>query len=438
MCPVESVKWQARFCIFEGTIGGKHVNSPAVEAAQALFVTFLLVFIVGSLLSKTADTIHIPDVVLYLIVGMLLGPAGLGLIHVGAGTTLNQVILLFGASFILFHGGTITSFDVLRNVWRTIALLSTAGVVVTAFVVAVAVHWIIGLPFVISLLLGALMASTDPAALVPIFQKLPIRQKVAQTVISESAFTDATGAILTALVFTAVTGNTNLSVASTVLGFVRLAFGGVLVGAVVGWIAAFLISEHDKAIFREYTSMIVVISVLSSYAVAEWMGASGFMSSFVAGLIVGNSKTFRIPIRHVEERAIHTFIDAISLKLRMLIFVLLGSQVNFTILLRYAVPAVLVILVFVFVARPLTVLSSLLPDTKAKWQGNEILFFFWVRETGVIAVALVGMLSSANVPYSDVLASITFVAIMITLIIQASTTPVVAKVLGLLDEGSRP
>lgn len=410
------------------------MNSPAVETAQALFMTLLLIFVVGSILTKFAEKIRIPDVVLYLIVGMFFGRSGLGLIHIGTNTTLNQVILLFGAAFILFHGGTITSFGVLKTVWRTITLLSTLGVVVTACIVGVAVHWIMGLPFNISLLLGALLASTDPAALVPIFQRLPIRQRVAQTVISESAFTDATGAILTTIVFTVVTAHSNISVTSTTLNFVRLAFGGILIGAIVGLIATFLISEHDKAIFREYTSIVVVISVLASYAVAEWIGSSGFMSSFVAGLMVGNSKTFRLSIRDVEEREMHTFMDAISLKLRMLIFVLLGSQVNLTILLKYLVPAVLVIAVFIFVARPLTVLSSLLPDTKAKWKGNEILFFFWVRETGVIAVALVGMLSSANVPYSDTLASVTFVAILMTLIVQASTTPVLARVLKLTTE----
>ncbi|MFB5189076.1 cation:proton antiporter [Alicyclobacillus fastidiosus] len=411
------------------------MNSPAVETAQALFMMLLLVFLVGSLLTKIAEKIQIPDVVLYLIVGMIFGHSGLGFIHIGTNTTLNQVILLFGASFILFHGGTITSFGVLKSVWGTITLLSTLGVVVTACVVGVGVaaHWILGLPFAIALLLGALLASTDPAALVPIFQRLPIRQKVAQTVISESAFTDATGAILTTLVFTAITAHSAFSIGSTALGFIRLAFGGILMGAVVGLVATFLISEHDKAMFREYAPMIVVIAVLASYTIAEWLGASGFMSAFVAGLMIGNSKTFRLPIRRAEQEAIHSFMDAISLKLRMLIFVLLGSQINFAVLLKYIGPAILVIVVFMVIARPLTVLTSLLPDRQARWKGTEILFFFWVRETGVIAVALVGMLASTSIPYSDVLASVTFVAILMTLVIQASTTPAVARILKLLS-----
>ena len=396
-------------------------------------MTLLLIFVLGSILTKAASKIRVPDVVLYLVVGMAVGQSGLGLIRIGTNTVLNQVILLFGASFILFHGGTVTRFTVLKKVWRSIVLLSTLGVVITAFIVAAAAHWIVGLPFSVALLLGALLASTDPAALVPIFQRLPIRQRVSQMVISESAFTDASGAILTTLVFTTMTTGTDTFVVSTALNFIRLAFGGMFVGAVVGLIATFLISGHDKAIFREYTSMVVLISVLGGYAVAEWMGASGFMSAFVAGLMVGNSETLRLPIRKSEEEALHAFMDTISLKLRMLIFVLLGSQVNFVVLLRYALPGLLVIGVFLFVARPFTVLLSLLPDTKAHWKMNEILFFFWVRETGVIAITLVSMLSSAGVPKSDVLASITFMAILMTLIAQASTTPFVARILGLLN-----
>ncbi len=281
------------------------MHSSAVETVQWLFLTLLLIFIVGSVLSKVSEKLRIPDVVLYLIIGMFFGQSGLRLIHIGINSSLNQAILLFGASFIVFHGGTLTSFNVLKNVWRTITLLSTLGVVVTAFVVAIAAHFILRIPLSISLLLGALLASTDPAALVPIFQRLPIHQKVTQTVISESAFTDATGAILTTLVFTVITANSGVSIVSTVLDFVRLAFGGILIGAFIGFIAAFVISEHDKAIFREYTSMIVVISVLAGYAVAEWLGASGFMSAFVSGIMIANSKSFKIPVRKTEEDAIH-------------------------------------------------------------------------------------------------------------------------------------
>lgn len=411
------------------------MNSSSMMAAQALFVTVLVIFGTGTVLSKIAGRIHVPDVVLFLLGGMVLGPSVLGWVRIAQSSTLDQVIVLFGASLILLHGGTITSFVNLRKVWLTVSLLSTVGVLITAGVVALAAHWIAGLPYAISFLLGALLASTDPASLIPIFQRLPIRQRVVDTVISESAFTDATGAILTILVLTVIDAHGGISAGVAIVGFLRLAVGGILVGGVVGMVAAFLIAEHDKAIFREYTPMILAMAVLAGYAIAQWLGASGFMSVFVTGLMIGNAKSLRLPIHAREQQAIHDFIDPLELKLRMLIFVLLGSQVNVARLLPDLVPAVLVVLVFMFVARPLTVLGCLLPDRRARFTSSEVLFFFWVRETGVIAAALVGILAGDHILDSDVLVSITFVAILMTLLIQASTTPFVAKTLRL---GSEP
>ncbi|MCY0900904.1 MAG: cation:proton antiporter [Firmicutes bacterium] len=410
------------------------MNSSSMMAAQALFVTVLVIFGTGTVLSKIAGRIHVPDVVLFLLGGMVLGPSVLGWVRIAQSSTLDQVIVLFGASLILLHGGTITTFVNLRKVWLTVSLLSTVGVVITAGVVALAAHWIAGLPYAISFLLGALLASTDPAALIPIFQRLPIRQRVVDTVISESAFTDATGAILTILVLTVIDAHGGISAGVAIVGFLRLAIGGILVGSVVGIVAAFLIAEHDKAMFREYTPMILAMAVLAGYAIAQWLGASGFMSVFVTGLMIGNAKSLRLPIHAREQQAIHDFIDPLELKLRMLIFVLLGSQVNVARLLPDLVPAVLVVLVFMFVARPLTVLGCVLPDRRARFTASEVLFFFWVRETGVIAAALVGILAGDHILDSDVLVSITFVAILMTLLIQASTTPFVAKTLRLESE----
>jgi cell volume regulation protein A len=200
----------------------------------------LIIFLIGTLGGKLAEKWNIPDVVLFLIIGILLGPSVLSLIHIPANSTINQIILLFGASFIIFHGGTITSFAVLNKVWRSVTLLSTLGVVLTALIVTFTVTFIFNIPFLVSLLLGAILASTDPAALVPIFQRFPIRKKVAQTVISESAFTDATGAIMTTVIFGLLVSGHPVSWLSISFQFLQLALGGILIGAVVGLIATFL------------------------------------------------------------------------------------------------------------------------------------------------------------------------------------------------------
>src|SRR4029453_448849 len=110
---------------------------------------------------------------------------------------LNQIILLFGAIYILFDGGASLRFNVLQQVWITIVVLATVGVVITAAITGIAAYYILGVPLIVALLLGATPPSPDPATLVPIFQQVKIRDRVAQTVVSESAFNDATGAITT-------------------------------------------------------------------------------------------------------------------------------------------------------------------------------------------------------------------------------------------------
>jgi cell volume regulation protein A len=412
------------------------MHSAALLLAQHYLWALLILFLMGTLGGKLAGKLGLPDVAIFILLGIILGPYMLSLIDIHAESTVNQMILLFGACFIIFHGGIITSFEILQKAWRTITLLSTLGVVFTAFIVAFAAAWIFDIPFLVALLLGSILASTDPAALVPIFQKFPIRRKVAQTVITESAFTDATGAIMTTVVFGLLFSSEKAGIFSVGLQFVQLALGGIVVGAIVGFVATFLISENDRGLLREFTPMVVILAVLGAYLLAEQIHASGFMSVFVAGLMLGNAKSLRLTILPKEEYAVHQFMDAISLKLRMLIFILLGSQVDFSAMKQYGWLGLAVIAIFIFIARPITVLVSLLPDSKAKWTKPEVLFFFWTRETGVIAAALAGIVASTDLIEGKLVSSIVFIAILVTVLLQASTTPFVARKLGLLENTS--
>lgn len=409
------------------------MHSEAVIHAQHLLMNLLMIFLAGTFGGKLAEYLRIPDVAVFLLVGMALGPAALSLIDLPKESVLNQSILIFGACFILFHGGTVTSFNVLAKVWRTVTLLSTTGVILTALVVAFAAKIVVGVPFMTALLLGGILASTDPAALVPIFQKFPIRPKVAQTVITESAFTDATGAIMTTVIIGILMSNSEIGVLGIAWQFIRLALGGILVGLAVGTAAAFLVSENDRGLLREFSPLVIVVSVLAAYLLAELIHASGFMGVFAAGLMLGNARSLKLTILPKIEHSMHSFMDAIGLKLRMLIFILLGSQVNFAVLKEYGAAALIIVLVFIFIARPITVLTSLLPDRKAGWKRVEVLFFFWTRETGVIAAALIGIVASTGIGEARLLSSIVFVAILVTLLLQAGTTPLVARKLGLMD-----
>jgi cell volume regulation protein A len=171
--------------------------SASIEISKHTLLNCGLILAIGTVAGLLAQKIRIPDIAIFLLAGIAIGPHALKLIDIPADSALNQIILLFGASYILFDGGAALRLDVLKRVWITILVLATIGVLITASITALAAHIVFGLPPVLALLLGATIASTDPATLVPIFRQIRIRDRVAQTVMSESAFNDAMAAIFT-------------------------------------------------------------------------------------------------------------------------------------------------------------------------------------------------------------------------------------------------
>lgn len=208
--------------------------------------------------------------------------------------------------------------------------------------------------------------------------------------------------------------------------------GGILIGAAIGFVISFLVSHVSFGFLRDYTVIGMVVAALLSYLLADVVHVSGFMATFVAGLIFGNASDFGLHME-AKQSEIHHFSDNITVMMRMLIFILLGSQVDFSMMMKYLWGGVLVVFILMFIARPLTVITCALPDRKAKWTWREILFMCWTRETGVIPAALSGMVVGMGVPYAEVIAAVTFLAILITILVQASTTPYVARKLG-VDE----
>jgi cell volume regulation protein A len=135
-----------------------------------------------------------------------------------------------------------------------------------------------------------------------------------------------------------------------------------------------------------------------------------------------------------EAQRLDQYVETTALIMRLFIFILLGSQVDFGLMNRYLVRGVLVVIIFMFVARPITVFACALPDRRARWTLNEMLFMCWTRETGVIPAALAGILLGMNAPGAQMIASVTFIAILMTILIQAPTTRWLAGKLALLEE----
>jgi cell volume regulation protein A len=409
------------------------MGEEAIELAQHVLIIFAAIFFVGTVTGKVADLLKVPDVVLYLVVGIFIGPPGLGLIDVPASSALNQLTLIIGSAFLLFHGGTGVSLKILKSVWLTLLLLSTLAVLIMVVVVGYTAHAVLGISLISALLLAAVLASTDPATLVPIFLSVKIKERVAQTVLSESAFNDATGAIVTFTVLGIMTTG-QLSLGGSLSKFIIMAGGGILIGVLYGLCAAFLISKKSGGLLTEYAHALILPLIIAAYITADHLGTSGFMAVFVAGLVYGNMEYLGWEVPEKPLKEMYGFIESGSLLLRMTIFILLGTHVDFSVIKEYLLPGCIIVAVFMFIARPLAVLCCTLPDRIAKWSKNEVLFMFWTRETGVIPAALSGMLVGMNIENANIIASITFMAILATLVIQASTTKWLAKRLNLLEE----
>lgn len=381
---------------------------------------------------KLASRLKLPDVALFLCAGLAAG----GLLHwidVPGGSTVNQLILTAGSALILFDGGRNIRLGGLRAVWPTVALLSVPGVLVTCAAVALVAHWWLGLDYPYALLLGAIIASTDPATLIPVFKQVRVRTKLRETVESESAFNDATGSILTFSVLAAVTGSSEVTFASGALDFARTALGGIGIGLAVGVAATFLVAHANLGVLRDYTTIAMLVTALGAYLLGDYWHASGFMATFVAGLIWGNAPLFKLSMADKRDELEHVS-DSVTLIMRMLIFVLLGSQVDWAVIGAHWRPSLAVIAVFMLVARPLTVLLCALPDRRARWTWRELAFMCWVRETGVIPAALSGMAAGLGVAHADVIASVTFLAVLLTIVLQASTTAWLARKLGVEEK----
>jgi potassium/hydrogen antiporter len=408
--------------------------SASIEIAKQTLLSGGLILAIGIVTGLLAQKIKIPDVAVFLIVGMAIGPEALGLINIKADSALNQIILLFGASYILFDGGASLRFNVLKQVWITIVILATVGVVITGAITGLAAYYILGVPLIVALLLGATLASTDPATLVPIFRQVSIRDRVAQTVVSESAFNDATGAIMTFGVLAIAMGTGEFSVTSSLLDLLKQSIIGIVAGAVLGYLAALLIAHERWAFLAEYAPVVTLAAVIGAYFAADGLQASGFMAVFVFGIVLGNKDAFGFKMEPGEAQKLEEYVATTAFLTRLFIFILLGAQVDFALMGQYLAGGIIVVTIFMLVARPATVFLCAPADRRARWSFNEMLFMCWTRETGVIPAALAGLLLGMKAPGAQMIASITFIAILMTILIQAPTTKWLGRKLGLLEE----
>lgn len=391
-----------------------------------------LILLAGVVAIPLAALLRLPQMLVLLAAGVLIGPSVADVVENPVEGLGAQLVFTLGISLILFHGGVGISLRVISRTAIGLGLLVLPGMALTALIVGLVAWPVFSVPFSVALLVGATLSATDPAILIPLFERLGLRPKLAQTLIAESAFNDPTSTVL-ALTIAGVIGAGNVGASEPVVDFSQsLALGAVL-GIGAGLVLAAMLSSHVVGIWRESPAVAMLAVVALTYFTTDELGGSAYLAAFVMGLIVGNMEELGFGRHASHARQLEDFMSHVSELAVLAVFVTLGINLPLDALWDNLWGGLVVMVAFLFVARPITVLVCLLPDRRGRWTREELVFLSWSRETGVVPAAVAGVLLARDVEGAELVAAMVALAVVTTLLVQATTAGALARRLGLVE-----
>lgn len=392
-----------------------------IETLNSALLVGAVVVLVAIAAVRLSLRSGLPSLLLYLGLGLVLGEGGLGVQF--ENESLTQVLGYSALVLILAEGGLTTTWVDIRSSMAPAAVLSTLGVLVSVAVVAVAAHLLLGLPWVIALLVGAVLSSTDAAAVFSVLRRVPIQPRLAGVLEAESGLNDAP-VVLLVIVLAEQAHPHHRSVSwywlVEVAAF-ELAVGA-LVGLAVGWLGARalrLLALPSSGL----TALAAIGLTVASYAVAANIHGSGFLATYVSGLVLGN---LRLPHR----AATRGFAEAMGWLSQIGLFVLLGLLASPSQMPDQLGRAVVLGLVLLLLARPLSVTLSL---TMFGFGWRQQAFLSWAGLRGAVPVVLATVPVTIGVPGTDWMFELVFLLVVIFTLVQAPALPFMARHLGVAN-----
>ena len=380
--------------------------------------------VVGVLGAGLAARLRVPSLILFMGLGMLIGDDGLGWISL-ADAELTQGIAVAALVVILYDGGLTTRLRDLRAVAGPAVSLATIGVVVSAGLVAAVAAPFLGVDRTTALLVGAVVASTDAAAVFSALRGIPLPRRLSHLLEAESGVNDPMAVFLTVGLLEAWEGQAS-GVDWLVFG-TRTLVGGLVVGVVVGLAGAAVLSRARLASPSFYPVLAVGIGGLS-YGSAAALQASGFLAVYVTGVLVAD----RAPERR---RAARRYLETLASTAQVGLFLLLGLLVFPSRLGDEALGALGVALVLVLVARPLAVALSI------GWMGfdrREVAVVSWGGLRGAVPIVLATFPLTAGYPDGDLIFDVVFFVVLVSVLLQGLTVGPLVKRIGLEVEPAPP
>ncbi|MCE7007451.1 potassium/proton antiporter [Kibdelosporangium philippinense] len=376
------------------------------------------VVLVAVLAVRVSVRLGLPSLLLYLGIGVAIGEAGIGIRFDDA--QLTQALGLAALVLILTEGGLTTRWTEVRPSVGIGIALSTVAVAVSIGVTATCLHYILGLDWKQAALWGSVLASTDAAAVFSVLRGLGVSKRLVGSLELESGLNDAPSYIAVVLLSTATT----IDWMFPLLAVYELA-AGALIGLGLGWLGAVGLRRVALPATGLYPLATVAVCV-AAFSTGQLAHASGLLATYVAGLVLGNSK-----LPHRADTL--SFAEGLGWLSQIGLFVLLGLFASPSRLLASVVPGLVAAAVLLLLARPLSVLLSVLPF-RVPWRDQ--LFLSWAGLRGAVPIVLAMIPLSENLPGARDLVDAVFVLVIVLTLVQGGTLPFVARLLG-LAKGAR-
>jgi len=384
----------------------------SVSIAILLGAVLVMAGILSSLLALRFGA---PLLLVFLLIGMLAGDSGPGELRFDDVRT-TYLVGSVALALILFDGGLRTRFSSIRAVLAPSVVLATVGVLLTALITAPVARYALDLNWTEALLVGAVVASTDAAAVFLLVhaQGLRLRPRVGATLEVESGTNDPFAVFLTLMLVELISSGTS-SVWHVAVEFGREAVLGAVIGVLGGRLV--VLALNRVALPQGLHAPFVATAALVIFGGSQIAHASGFLAVYLAGIIIGNRPTR-------AHNSVVTFLDAATWLAQIVMFVLLGLLVSPHRLLSSIVPAVIVALVLMLVARPLAVLVCLAPF---RFNWREKVFIAWTGLRGAVAIFLASIPMLVGLSKAYLYFDVAFVVVIISLLLQGWTLAAAAR-----------
>jgi potassium/hydrogen antiporter len=394
------------------------------SAENILLIGSILLF-VSIIASKTSFTLGVPTLILFLIIGMLAGSDGVGGIYFDD-PAMAQFLGIVALNLILFSGGLDTKWETTRPImWRGI-ILSTIGVFITAFSVGVFVHYITDFSLLEGLLLGAIVSSTDAAAVFSILRtkNIVLKRHLGPTLEFESGSNDPMAFSLT-LGFIYLLQHENASILTLLFLFLKEMLIGGAAGFIFGKLIVFIINRIRLEIEGLYPVLTLSL-IFFSFAFTNAVGGNGFLTVYIAALVVGHSN-------FIHKKSLMRFYDGQAWLVQIIMFLTLGLLVFPSRILPIVGVGILIALFLMLVARPLAVFISL---AFFKIRLPDKIFLSWVGLRGAVPIVFATYPMIAGLPKSDLIFHLVFFISVSSVLLQGTTLPTLARWLKLSIPGA--